>query len=246
MSHGSRSIFSAGSASLPPCPAEARARGDRGALVGVVLLGPVHAPDRGVGRVLGHLDEAHERLAAPRSCAPRCSRAARSAPAVSAATTEQRRREQDHVARCAIDFSLMIAPSARAPRARRGRAPRGPAGSPCPTDAWQCTQRFSSLCAVALAASSCTRSPWQRRQFSWRIARVARRDPDRLGEVLERERLRVVPAVQPPSRAYLPDEIVRQVAVDAGGDGVVARLLPRVDWLRMMWQLAHAAGSLER
>src|SRR5262245_12588280 len=54
---------------------------------------------------------------------------------------------------------------------------------------------------------------------------VPRRDPDRLGEVLERERLGVVPAVARLGE-ILADEVVREVSVDAGRDAVVARLLP--------------------
>src|SRR5215475_15513357 len=54
-----------------------------------------------------------------------------------------------------------------------------------------------------------------------------RLDHDRLVEVLERERLRVVEAAHALGEP-LPDETVRQVAIDAGRHGVVAALLPRV------------------
>jgi hypothetical protein len=53
-------------------------------------------------------------------------------------------------------------------------------------------------------------------------------DADRLVEVLQREALRVVPAVLGLGHV-LAHEIVRQVAVDAHGDAVVARLLPGIE-----------------
>ena len=90
---------------------------------------------------------------------------------------------------------------------------------------------------------SCTRSPWQRRQLSWRIARVPRLDQDRLVEVLERERLRVAVAV------LGLGEVLARRSRAAGGS---RRRSATVWWLAfcqasycgcMMWQFTHAFGS---
>src|SRR5262245_35779412 len=58
-------------------------------------------------------------------------------------------------------------------------------------------------------------------------AAVLGRHHDRLVEILERERLRMVKAVLGLGE-ILADEAVRQVAIHAHGDPVVARLLPGV------------------
>lgn len=57
---------------------------------------------------------------------------------------------------------------------------------------------------------------------------VARLDADRLVEVLEGEAFGMVVAITG-LREHFPREINRQVAVDAGGHGVVTGLLPRVE-----------------
>src|SRR5688572_8156758 len=56
---------------------------------------------------------------------------------------------------------------------------------------------------------------------------VVRPDPDGLGEILEREALRMPEPVLG-LRRVLADEALRDVAVVAGGEAVVARLLPAV------------------
>src|SRR6185436_15788039 len=56
---------------------------------------------------------------------------------------------------------------------------------------------------------------------------VSRLDADRLLEVLQREALRVVPAVARLGEV-LGEEAMREMAVDAGGDAVMAGLLPAV------------------
>src|SRR5690349_21460169 len=56
---------------------------------------------------------------------------------------------------------------------------------------------------------------------------VGRLDHDRLVEILEGEALGVVPAVAGLGHV-LGDELVRQVAIDAAGDGVVAGAVPGV------------------
>ena len=97
-----------------------------------------------------------------------------------------------------------------------------------PTLLWQWTQETGLVGIIRFACTvmSWTKSPWQRRQFSCRISAFRRPIMNRLVEILQREGLRVVPAVAGLGDE-LGDEVVGQMAVDAGGDVVMARIWPR-------------------
>ena len=126
-------------------------------------------------------------------------------------------------------------------RLRLSRARRGP------TPRWQWTQRPSSCAPRAPATSDVVHEVAVTAQAVLLEDRgVPRLDQDRLVEVLEREPLRVVVAVQRLGEV-LADEVVRQVAVDAARRRRgAAPCVHDAYWSFMMWQFAQAFGSVEK
>src|SRR5262249_32823667 len=121
---------------------EARLRGIGRPLVVVELARPVHSPGGGVGRLLGHLHEAHIRI-----------------PGLLLALEDVREQRRDaEQGETGRDEEEDEPRDALHPRA------------PWPTPRWQWTHSTASEPVVLPRTMSCTKSPWQRRQFSWRIA----------------------------------------------------------------------------